>query len=79
METETKTHHPLLITTLIVIALAALGLYYWNTRNSAGFGDSNTPPKPAPVVTKAEETTPEQDLSSDVLTGTDFDLGSGVK
>lgn len=85
METETKTPRAL-IGIVIILVLGILGSgYYWYTQKTESEmtpRTSDVPPQitePAPVVTTTvKETTPEEDLSVDVLDGIDTNLSSGI-
>jgi flagellar basal body-associated protein FliL len=87
METESKTPR-LLIGIIVVLVLAILGsIYYWKTQGSNAANATaedavstalTQPAAPAPAVSAVVETTPEEDLSIDVLTGVEADLSSGI-
>ena len=78
-----KKSHALTITIIIIVLiLAGIGFYFWQKQN----GQSPTATTPVSSVTPTPQvqallngtTTAEQDLSTDVLNGTNVDLTSGI-
>lgn len=89
MNTENNTTHKLIIILIVLLIVVGGSLWYWgmkvlNAENPQS--PEYVPPQitePAPVVTEpvktnTDTTTAEEDLSVDVLNGTEFNLGSGI-
>ncbi len=79
-----KKSHFALITIIIVLILVGIGAYYFWVNLPQPSPDENFPiATTTRAILEAQAalrgtTTPEDDLSQDVLTGTDYDLSTGV-
>ncbi len=78
---QKKSHAELITIIVVVVIIASVGFYFWETlpRQSSAIPPANTVvPLPQVQALLNGTTTAEQDLSTDVLNGTNVDLTSGI-